>query len=297
MRIDFLRHPLRFVEQWLGYGHKSVPLIIEDVGTNLSSRLHVEVISGEDEITLDEVQALRYHVFYEELAARGKRSNRRQMRDFDKFDVFCDHIIVRDDMTSAVVGACRLLRREGARQAGKFYTSQEFDIRKLTSQKGDIAELGRFCLHPSYRKSLAVILVWRALAEYLVHYDIRYLFGCGSFKGKKPKLWARELTWLWRHHLAPEDMRPRAKRRLRISMNRDKKMPQNEDIDKEIWKRMPSLLKAYLRAGAMVGDGAVIDKKFNTVDVCVVFKVDELTKRYLSHKPVLDKSTLKNGIH
>jgi putative hemolysin len=46
---------------------------------------------------------------------------------------------------------------------------------------------------------------------------------------------------------------------------------------------MPPLIKGYLRVGAYVGDGAVIDHQFNTTDVCIIVKTDLMAERYMKH--------------
>ena len=46
---------------------------------------------------------------------------------------------------------------------------------------------------------------------------------------------------------------------------------------------LPPLIKGYLRLGAFVGDGAVIDSAFGTTDVCIVLPVSELNPRYVRH--------------
>jgi putative hemolysin len=47
--------------------------------------------------------------------------------------------------------------------------------------------------------------------------------------------------------------------------------------------RLPPLVKGYLRLGGFVGDGAVIDRQFNTIDVAVVVKTDLITDKYSRH--------------
>ena len=46
---------------------------------------------------------------------------------------------------------------------------------------------------------------------------------------------------------------------------------------------MPPLIKGYIRVGGFVGEGAVIDKQFNTTDVCIIVKTDLITGRYIRH--------------
>jgi putative hemolysin len=41
----------------------------------------------------------------------------------------------------------------------------------------------------------------------------------------------------------------------------------------------PALIKAYLRLGGFVGDGAYIDHAFNTTDVCLVLDTARMNQR------------------
>jgi putative hemolysin len=45
---------------------------------------------------------------------------------------------------------------------------------------------------------------------------------------------------------------------------------------------LPPLVKGYLRSGAMIGEGAFVDHDFNTIDVCIIMPVEQITGRYLS---------------
>ena len=47
--------------------------------------------------------------------------------------------------------------------------------------------------------------------------------------------------------------------------------------------QLPPLLKAYLRLGGFIGDGAVVDEQFNTTDVCVVVKTAMIADKYARH--------------
>jgi putative hemolysin len=46
---------------------------------------------------------------------------------------------------------------------------------------------------------------------------------------------------------------------------------------------LPPLIKGYLRLGGFVGNGAVVDEQFNTIDVCIVVKTDLVTEKYSRH--------------
>jgi len=60
-------------------------------------------------------------------------------------------------------------------------------------------------------------------------------------------------------------------------------LPEAEIDQRRALGALPPLLKGYLRLGGFVGDGAVVDREFNTTDVCVVVKTDLVTDKYYRH--------------
>ena len=49
---------------------------------------------------------------------------------------------------------------------------------------------------------------------------------------------------------------------------------------KEDFRLLPPLIKAYIRVGAWIGEGAVIDKKFDTTDVLIILKSKNIIEKY-----------------
>ena len=47
----------------------------------------------------------------------------------------------------------------------------------------------------------------------------------------------------------------------------------------EAVREIPALIKAYLRLGGYVGDGAFVDRPFNTTDICLVMDTERLTEQ------------------
>lgn len=231
---------------------------------------------------IDAAQALRFKVFYEEMTAQPSPAIAAAARDFDRFDPYCDHLIVLDRRlgsgSSAIVGTYRLMRRDAAARIGRFYTQDEYNIRKLLRGGRQILELGRSCVHPDYRRHHTMQMLWRGIARYVTHYNVKLLFGCGSFPGADPETHALPLSYLHYEHLAPLAVRPKALRSRHVEMRRMAR----EDIDeRKALGALPPLIKGYLRLGGGVGDGAVIDAEFDTVDVCIVVRPDGVTDRYL----------------
>ena len=235
---------------------------------------------------IDAAQNLRYRVFYEELKAKPTIKNILYEKDFDELDPFCDHLLVIDHNKSSgrksIVGTYRLIRRPMTQIHGKFYTEGEFDIKNILKTKGEILELGRSCVDKNYRDKPIIKLLWKAISAYMEHYKIKILFGCASFPGINYKKYKEQLSFLYHYHLAPESIRPKALLPNKIQLNYCEKKALN---NYEIFKSLPPLLKGYLRLGAYVGDGAFIDKQFNTIDICIVLKSDLLKQKYLNlHK-------------
>src|SRR5260221_6607258 len=149
----------------------------------------VDIVSGPLQVRLaecaadiDAAQALRYRIFYEGMGARPAPEMARRRRDFDAFDDICDHLLVLDHErgsgAEAVVGTYRLIRREAAQRHGKFYSAAEYDIAPLVAHAGEILELGRSCVEPTYRPRPVIQLLWSGIAAYVLHYRIELLFGC-----------------------------------------------------------------------------------------------------------------------
>jgi putative hemolysin len=244
----------------------------------------VEVRLAESAAEIDAAQALRYRVFYEEMAARPTPEMAARKRDFDEFDADCDHLLVIDRKRGAgaegVIGTYRLIRRPIAQKLGRFYSAAEYDIDILTRYPGEILELGRSCVDQAARTRPAMQLLWRGIAAYVFHYDIAVMFGCASLPGTDAKALAMPLSYLHHHHLAPPELRPRALPSRFVSMDL---LPPGAIDTRAAINALPPLIKGYLRLGGFVGEGAVIDEQFNTTDVCIVVKTDLVTDKYFKH--------------
>lgn len=240
---------------------------------------------------IDAAQALRYRVFYEEMSARPDVEARATRRDVDRFDAFCDHLLVFDHSLAkdaaagelppeAVVGCYRLLRQEVAVRHGGFYTAGEYDIAPLLEGPGKglrFLELGRSCVLAPYRNKPTVELLWHGIARYLEIHNLDVMFGCASFEGTEPKELALPLSYLRQHHLTPPEWYVRALPERYVEMNL---MAADEVAVREAWRALPPMIKGYLRAGCYIGDGAVVDEQFGTTDVLILFPIARMADRY-----------------
>lgn len=228
-------------------------------------------------------QRLRYRVFVEEMGADATPEQHAARRETDRFDEVCDHLILFDteteiaDPLDRVVGVYRLLRGSVARQGSGFYTASEYDLGPIEKYPSETLELGRSCVELGYRGGSAMQLLWMGLAQYIYEYKLKLLFGCASFPGTDMQALAKPLSYLHHNHLAPEHLRPRVLEPHYQSMDL---LPADAVTRAEAMRAMPALIKGYLRLNGFVGDGAFIDRDFNTVDVCLVMETDRIAARY-----------------
>ncbi|CDZ26395.1 GNAT family N-acetyltransferase [Neorhizobium galegae] len=247
----------------------------------------LETRLARSEREIDAAQAVRYRVFVEEMHAALSPDAMRRRRDVDAFDAICDHLLVVDnaiegDIEDQIVGTYRLLRQEVALANNGFYSASEFDIEPLLARHPDkqFMELGRSCVLPDYRTKRTVELLWQGNWAYSLKHGMNAMFGCASFPGVSPEEHAMALSFLHHTVSAKGDWAVSALPELYRSMDL---MPMEGVNTRKALSLLPPLIKGYLRLGAMVGDGAVIDHAFNTTDVLIVLPIASISDRYITH--------------
>ncbi|MDU8913130.1 GNAT family N-acetyltransferase [Aestuariicoccus sp. MJ-SS9] len=221
-------------------------------------------------------QRLRYEVFARELGATGGSVDHALGLERDRFDEVADHLLVLDTQRAGdpVVGVYRLMQCHHARAAGRFYSEEEYDLSPLYRSGRSLLELGRSCLRREYRGGTAMMQLWQGIADYVKDHGIEILFGVASFHGTDPQALAHPLSNLHHQYRAPEALRVRARVAQRMDI-----LPADKVDRRRAMLETPALIKAYLRLGGMVGEGAFVDHGFNTTDVCMVMDTARLNAR------------------
>lgn len=243
-----------------------------EIESQQGHRLHVGLARSEKEI--EAAQRLRYQVFVEEMGARV--TCWRPGIESDRFDPYCQHLLVRDLNTDQVVGCYRILTDVQAKRAGGFYSQTEFDLRRTLTVPGRVMEVGRTCVHPAYRNGGTIGLLWAGLTRYMVLNKFDYMMGCASIPLARD---ARNVAAVYRHlcekHLCPEEWRV---------------TPHTPVPDFELFKddemtkpETPPLLKAYMRLGAMICGEPAWDPHFNVADMLILLDANRLSARYMRH--------------
>ena len=227
---------------------------------------------------LDEVreaQRLRYAIFAGEMGA--KLSDSLPGHDADSFDDYCEHLIVRDEITGDVVGTYRLLTPVQAKRAGGLYTETEFNIDAIASLKPSMVELGRSCVHADYRNGAVIMALWGALAQFMFRNQLSTMVGCASIPMlHQGRVSGDAAASVWQKvsqtHLADSAWHVRAHTPLPLEQF-------NANLDIE----PPALIKGYLRLGARVLGAPAWDPDFNTADLPMLLRVDDMPARYKKH--------------
>jgi len=247
----------------------------------------LEVRLARDAAEIAAAQEVRFRVFYEELGAKRQLVHALEQRDSDRFDDVCDHLLVFDTSlpgpdTQKIVGTYRLLREERAAVTGGFYSNDEFELDSLVGRHPGLRflELGRSCVLPQYRSKRTIEVLWQGIWAYVNHYEIGAMTGCASFHGTVPAQHAEALSYL-AHHCRPDpswDVRAVEERYCAMDL-----MPAEAVSMRSAFAAMPPLIKGYLRAGAKIGDGCVIDHDFGTTDVFIILPVTAIVSRYVNY--------------
>ena len=231
--------------------------------------LAVELAASAEDVR--DFQRLRYDIFAGEMGAR--LDSEALGLDVDHYDSFCHHLIVRDQASGAIVGGTRILTDSQARQAGGFYSDNEFEMSGLLPLPGRVMEIGRTCIHPAHRSGAAIAVLWSGLARFMSINGFDYLMGCASISMADDGLTVEALMQRMReHNLAPEHLRVQPRRPV---------PPTGGAI--RMGASMPPLLKAYLRLGCYVCGEPFWDPEFNVADVFVLLDRERLNQRYHRH--------------
>jgi L-ornithine Nalpha-acyltransferase len=262
-------------------------------GFVLGTKADLTVRLADGSADIDAAQHLRYRVFYEELEAKPDAEALASRRDADRFDALCDHLLVvrkgaavgPDEIRVAdgeVVGTYRLLRQSVAERNGGFYTQNEFDIAPLIARHNGLKflELGRSCVLKPYRTKPVVELLWQGIWNYVRLYDFDVMLGCASLEGTDPAHHSMGLSFMAQNSAAPPEWRVSALSHRKIEMNL---LPPAKVDAKRALRMLPPLIKGYLRIGCYVGDGAVIDRQFNTIDVLIILPISAIHPRYFTY--------------
>ena len=223
---------------------------------------------------LDELLRLRFEIFNVELG-EGLDESWQTHRDRDPFDAVCHHLLVIERVSQSIVGTYRMQTTSMARDNIGLYSAVEFD---LTSVADEIltqsVEVGRACVAEAHRNTQVLFLLWKGLALYMAHNQLRFLFGCCSLTSQDPAEGRAVMDYLRDHGHLHED--------VHIDPQPGFECLDPPDIPPSQWQgrvKIPKLFRIYLRHGAKVCGPPAIDREFKTIDYLVLFDVAAMDEK------------------
>lgn len=243
-----------------------------DVINRINKQEKYSVFVTNDKLTAQLCYKLRYDVFASELGA--ELNNVEDGLDKDRFDEHCQHVVVYDNNTSELVATTRLLDNEGRKKTGMFYSETEFNLENVLNSEAKFMEVGRTCIHPAYRRGAVLAMLWHGIAGEVINKNIDYLIGCASMPlSNGDKYITSVMKHIYQHHYAPNSLRVQPLIPLRLCLNE----PQPDDVI------LPTLLKGYVRQGAVICGNPFWDASFGVADVFVLLESSQITNRYTKH--------------
>lgn len=222
---------------------------------------------AKNQTELEEAQRIRYQVFGEEMGATLPSAA--IGLDVDRFDRFCDHLLVRDLSNDKVVGTYRILPPAQAIKAGGYYSETEFDMSSLQHLRSNMAEVGRSCVDADYRDGTTISQLWGGLADYIMKNGHEYLIGCASVSMSDGGHYAASVfNKIYKLHAAPAEYTVIPHNRLPL-----------ESLNGELDVIIPPLVKGYLRMGAYIAGEPAFDPEFNCADLFILLPVSRISAR------------------
>lgn len=238
------------------------------------SKLTVKLADRPEEV--EQAFRLRYQVFVEEerIAHMMNDSGIEQ----DEYDEYCEHLIVRDEEKELVVGVYRMLPGYRVKDKG-IYTCTEFDLTGFREQLPLALEIGRTCVHPDYRESRTMLLLWNGMLGYFGRDEFTYLMGCASVRAHDPQelntiysYFCNKTYTIDRYAITP------------LPSHRVERLRHIGEVDeKTAFGKLPPMIKGYLRLGSEIVREPAYDPIFNTYDFCMILTKDQMSPKYQRH--------------
>lgn len=240
----------------------------------IASSPHISLELGKYQVRLAETLAereaacrLRFAVFNLEMG-EGMAASWHTGLDQDRFDLFCDHLIVEDRSCGQVVGTYRMQSGVTAFENLGYYSEQEFDFTPYRNMRSHVLELGRASIDREHRTSEVLMLLWRGIAQYARSCGLRYLIGCSSLNSRDP-----EEGWsLYRQlgdFLAAKPLRTRPQPAFALPAACAEKSL--ADV------KVPRLLRTYIAVGARICGEPAWDREFGTIDFLTLLDLAQLS--------------------
>jgi putative hemolysin len=267
----------------------SVLIAADEVGGAIPSATgpRYTLLLSTDPALIDAAQRLRHDVFTSEPGFALETAT--DGRDVDRFDEFCDHLLVREEGSGELVGCYRMLPPPGAIAAGGLYTATEFDVSALDALRPSLVEMGRAVVREDHRNGAVVLLMWAGILAYLDRCGYDYVTGCVSVPvdGGNGEPFGTQIRgvrdFVRKRHASEYTVRP-----YRPVLIDGKVL---DDIAPPDRPGVPPLMRGYLRLGAKVCGEPAHDPDFGVGDFPALLDKREADVRYLTRLRSVSQAT------
>lgn len=236
----------------------------------------LEVGLARTDADLEGALRLRYQVFAEE--EKNLRLLNPDGLETDRYDEYCDHLVVKDLEAGRVIGTYRLLPGPRAAEHIGFYSESEFDLTGYRPWMAGTLELGRSCIDPAYRNGRAIRLLWEGILQYAGEGGFTRFIGCASIHSRTRGELLEIYSLLRAKGVITDRYGINPLPAHRIPDLKQVELTAGED---EIFRRLPPLVKGYQWLGAEIGGDPAYDAVFDTVDYFVILEKARISRRYL----------------
>ena len=259
---------------------------------NAATTPRYTLLLSTDPTLVDDAQRLRHEVFTSEpgFDLVGGLDG----RDSDRFDEYCDHLLVREDQSGELVGCYRMLPPPGAIAAGGLYSATEFDVAELDPLRPSLVEMGRAVVRADHRNGGVVLLMWAGILAYLDRSGYDYVTGCVSV----PVQGAPDETPGAQIRAVRDFVRTRHRSPFTVHPHRPVVLDGKglDDIVPPARATLPPLMRGYLRLGAEVCGDPAHDPDFGVGDFPALLDKRHADVRYLQRlRSVSQASELTDG--
>jgi len=253
-------------------------------------RIHAEV--GKYRLRLAESREdredacrLRFKVFNIEMG-EGLESSYQTGLDTDKFDLFCEHLLVEDKVTRRIVGTYRMQSGETAAANLGYYSEQEFHFAPYEALRAGILELGRASIDREHRTPEVLTLLWRGIAQYATNMGLRYLIGCSSLNSQDPCEGWQMYRQVDHYRVSPEfATEPTTAYACPTEQEGAdaQPLPLQDASSLPALPKVPRLLRTYLAIGARICAPPAWDREFGTIDFLTLLDLKMLSSSARNH--------------
>jgi putative hemolysin len=241
---------------------------------------------------------LRFKVFNIELK-EGLKNSYQTGLDTDRFDCYCEHLLVEDKLEESpvkrVVGTYRM---QSGRTAGRnlgYYSEQEFSFTPYEPLRADILELGRASIDREHRTPEVLMLLWRGIVQYATEMKLRYLVGCSSLTSKDPSEGWQMYRQLERFRVPPEFAteptaayacpaeQKDADALIMSSHLESSEMESSLPLPSAPLVKVPKLLRTYLSIGSFICGPPAWDREFGTIDFLTLLDLRAMSPSARNH--------------